>query len=391
MYFGSVRFFKHLILTVVALLIIVPNVLCIILLCDNNSKSAEIDRLNSIIASEEYKSDTTDTSSVTESSDNSDNGNTDNKTSSEASATEETESVPTPEETESSVPETTTEEPETSAPETTTEEPETSAPETTTEEPETSAPETTTEEPETSAPETTTEEPETSVPEEQEDLTLLYDDMYVTPYTGEYINDDNTVYLTFDDGPSALTENILMYLRQENVKATFFVVPEDTEYCRILLRKIANDGHTIGIHTASHDYEAIYSSPKAFLEDFYKAYSLVYEATGIKADIYRFAGGSINDYNEDTREDIIAEMSRRGFQYFDWNVDSNDWQGYNWTQLYNSVLEDSLELSTPVILFHDTGMRENTVLVIEDIIKALKNKGYQFGSLSQKTEPIQFG
>ncbi len=343
MYFGSVRFFKHLILTVVALLIIVPTVLCIILLCDNNSKSAEIDRLNSIIASEEYKSDTTDTSSVTESSDNSDNGNTDNKTSSETSATEETESVPTPEETESSV------------------------------------------------PETTTEEPETSVPEEQEDLTLLYDDMYVTPYTDEYINDDNTVYLTFDDGPSVLTENILMYLRQENVKATFFVVPEDTEYCRILLRKIADDGHTIGIHTASHDYEAIYSSPKAFLEDFYKAYSLVYEATGIKADIYRFAGGSINDYNEDTREDIIAEMSRRGFQYFDWNVDSNDWQGYNWTQLYNSVLEDSLELSTPVILFHDTGMRENTVLVIEDIIKALKNKGYQFGSLSQKTEPIQFG
>ncbi|MBQ2799214.1 MAG: polysaccharide deacetylase [Ruminiclostridium sp.] len=379
MYFGSVRFFKHLILTVVALLIIVPTVLCIILLCDNNSKSAEIDRLNSIIASEEYKSDTTDTSSVTESSDNSDNGNTDNITSSETSATEETESVPTPEETESSVPETTTEEPETSVPETTTEEPETSAPETTTEEPE------------TSAPETTTEEPETSVPEEQEDLTLLYDDMYVTPYTGEYINDDNTVYLTFDDGPSVLTENILMYLRQENVKATFFVVPEDTEYCRILLRKIADDGHTIGIHTASHDYEAIYSSPKAFLEDFYKAYSLVYEATGIKADIYRFAGGSINDYNEDTREDIIAEMSRRGFQYFDWNVDSNDWQGYNWTQLYNSVLEDSLELSTPVILFHDTGMRENTVLVIEDIIKALKNKGYQFGSLSQKTEPIQFG
>ncbi len=347
MYFGSVRFFKHLILTVVALLIIVPTILCIILLCDNNSKSAEIDRLNSIIASGEYKTDTSDTSSVTESFGITDS---DKEMSSESSTTEAI-----------------------------------------TEEPETSAPETTTEEPETSAPETTTEEPETSIPSQQVDLTALYEDMYVTPYTGEYINDDNTVYLTFDDGPSVLTENILMYLRQENVKATFFVVPEDAEYCRILLRKIAADGHTIGIHTASHDYEKIYSSPEAFLDDFYNAYSLVYEATGIKADIYRFAGGSINDYNEDVREDIIAEMSRRGFQYFDWNVDSNDWQGYNWTQLYNSVLSDASELSTPVILFHDTGMRENTVLVIEDIIKALKNKGYQFGSLSQKTEPIQFG
>ena len=181
-----------------------------------------------------------------------------------------------------------------------------------------------------------------------------------------------------------------MYLRQEGVTATFFVVPEDTEYCRILLRKIVADGHTIGIHTASHDYEKIYSSPKAFLDDFYTAYNLVYEATGVKADIYRFAGGSVNDYNENTREAIINEMNRRGFQYFDWNVDSNDWQGYNWTQLYNNVLKDACEFSTPVILFHDTGMRENTVLVLEDIIKALKNKGYTFGSLSQKTEPIQF-
>ncbi|MBQ8791442.1 MAG: polysaccharide deacetylase [Ruminiclostridium sp.] len=371
LYFGSVRFFKHLILTVVALLIIVPTILCIVLLCDNNSKSAEIDRLNSIIASGEYKDEASDDSSATDSSDT--------ENTSDYSETEEPVSAITPENTDTSVPETTTEEPETSVPETTTEEPETSAPETTTEEPE------------TSAPETTTEEPESSVPSQSEDLTLLYEDMYVTPYAGEYINDDKTVYLTFDDGPSILTENILMYLRQENVKATFFVVPEDTVYCRSLLRKIINEGHTIGIHSSSHDYEEIYSSPKAFLDDFYKAYSLVYDATGYKADIYRFAGGSINDYNEDTREEIIAEMSRRGFQYFDWNVDSNDWQGYNWTQLYNSVLKDSYELSTPVILFHDTGMRENTVLVIEDIIKALKNKGYKFGTLSQKTEPIQFG
>ena len=383
MYFGSVRFFKHLILTVVALLIIVPTILCIVLLCDNNSKSAEIDRLNSIIASGEYKDEASDDSSATDSSDT--------ENTSDYSETEEPVSAIIPEDTDTSVPETTTKEPESSVPETTTEEPETSAPETTTEKPETSAPETTTEEPETSAPETTTEEPESSVPSQSEDLTFLYEDMYVTPYAGEYINDDKTVYLTFDDGPSILTENILMYLRQENVKATFFVVPEDTVYCRSLLKKIINEGHTIGIHSSSHDYEEIYSSPKAFLDDFYKAYSLVYDATGYKADIYRFAGGSINDYNEDTREEIIAEMSRRGFQYFDWNVDSNDWQGYNWTQLYNSVLKDSYELSTPVILFHDTGMRENTVLVIEDIIKALKNKGYNFGTLSQKTEPIQFG
>ena len=107
----------------------------------------------------------------------------------------------------------------------------------------------------------------------------------------------------------------------------------------------------------------------------------------------RFPGGSSNtasSFNPGIMTRLTKAVVERGYQYFDWNVDSNDWQGYNWTQLYNNVLKDACEFSTPVILFHDTGMRENTVLVLEDIIKALKNKGYTFGSLSQKTEPIQF-
>lgn len=220
--------------------------------------------------------------------------------------------------------------------------------------------------------------------------TSLFPKLYADKYDGEYENSENTVYLTFDDGPSVLTENLLYYLRQENVKATFFVVPEKTEYCYSLLREISNAGHTIGIHSASHDYEKIYASVDAFLEDFNEAYEIVLEATGKAPDIYRFPGGSVNDYNEKTRDDIIAEMDRRGFTYFDWNVDSNDWQGYGWTTLYTNVLKDAEEFSSPVILFHNTGDRDNTVLVIEDIIKALKDKGYKFGSLSQKIKPVQF-
>lgn len=347
MYFGSVRFFKHLILTVTALLIIVPTVLCIIFAVDNNKKAAEIDRLNSRLSAQSEDI----TSSATESSDNSKGESTaENTTKAEPSVTE------------SAKPETTT------APETVT----TTAK--TTKTPETS-----------SAPE--------SVPDSSEDAdkyTTLYPDLYAEKYDGEFEDSKNTVYLTFDDGPSVLTENLLYYLRQENVKATFFVVPERTEYCYSLLKEISDAGHTIGIHSASHDYEKIYASVDAFLADFKEAYDIVLEATGKAPDIYRFPGGSVNDYNTDTRDDIIAEMDRRGFTYFDWNVDSNDWQGYGWTTLYTNVLADAQEFSTPVILFHNTGDRDNTVLVIEDIIKALKDKGYKFGSLSHKTEPIQF-
>ena len=347
MYFGSVRFFKHLILTVTALLIIVPTVLCIIFAVDNNKKAAEIDRLNSRLSAQSEDI----SSSVTESSDNSKGDSTaENTTKADPSVTE------------SVKPETTT------APETVTTTAKT-----------TKAPET------SSAPE--------SVPDSSADTdkyTTLYPDLYAEKYDGEFEDSKNTGYLTFDDGPSVLTENLLYYLRQENVKATFFVVPERTEYCYSLLKEISDAGHTIGVHSASHDYEKIYASVDAFLADFKEAYDIVLEATGKAPDIYRFPGGSVNDYNTDTRDDIIAEMDRRGFTYFDWNVDSNDWQGYGWTTLYTNVLADAQEFSTPVILFHNTGDRDNTVLVIEDIIKALKDKGYKFGSLSHKTEPIQF-
>ena len=349
LYFGSVRFFKHLILTVTALLIIVPTVLCILLAVDNGKKAEEIDRLNSCLA-EQSQSDTTakddsKTSSVTESSDN---------------------SKAEPSVTESSKPsETTTAD--------------TSA--------STTAAETTTAKPleESSAPESLTDNSDND-----KDYLTLYPKLYAKKYDGEYENSENTVYLTFDDGPSVLTENLLYYLRQENVKATFFVVPERTDYCYSLLKEISDAGHTIGIHSASHDYEKIYASVDAFLDDFNEAYEIVLEATGKAPDIYRFPGGSVNDYNEKTRDDIITEMNRRGFTYFDWNVDSNDWQGYGWTTLYTNVLNDAGELSSPVILFHNTGDRDNTVLVIEDIIKALKTKGYKFGSLSQKIKPVQF-
>ena len=350
LYFGSVRFFKHLILTVTALLIIVPTVMCIILAVDNAKKSAEIDRLNSCIdeLSQSYVPKEESSSAI---------NSTDEPSSSESVSKEETSA--TSAET-SSLPETTV--------------------------PQVSVPE------QTTALETTSGNSESQPPQSVPvtDYTELYPELYTERYEGEYEDSENTVYLTFDDGPSVLTANLLYYLRQENVKATFFVVPERTELCYSMLKEISDAGHSIGIHSASHDYEKIYASVDAFLDDYNEAYQMIVEATGKAPEIYRFPGGSINDYNSDTRDEIIEEMDRRGFTYFDWNVDSNDWQGIGWTELYTDTLKYAEELTTPVILFHNTGDRDNTILVIEDVIKALKNKGYKFGCLSQKTKPVQF-
>ena len=203
LYFGSVRFFKHLILTVTALLIIVPTVMCIILAVDNAKKSAEIDRLNSCIdeLSQSYVPIDESSSAI---------NSTAEPSSSESVSKEETSA--TSAET-SSLPETT--ESQVSAPEQTT------AGQTTTAE-------ATSEKPGSQAP--------SSVP--VTDYTELYPELYTERYEGEYEDSENTVYLTFDDGPSVLTANLLYYLRQENVKATFFVVPERTELCYSMLKEI---------------------------------------------------------------------------------------------------------------------------------------------------------
>ena len=248
MYFGSVRFFKHLILTVTALLIIVPTVLCIIFAVDNAKKAEEIDRLNSRLSAQSEDI----SASATESSD-------DSKGDSTAENTNKAE----PSVTESKPAETTTSQ-------TTAQTPPVASSQTET------TPDTTTEP--ASTPESSDETSNSSADDKL--YTELYPELYADKYDGEYEDSKNTVYLTFDDGPSVLTENLLYYLRQENVKATFFVVPERTEYCYSLLKEISDAGHTIGIHSASHDYEKIYASVDAFLDDFKEAYDIVLEATG---------------------------------------------------------------------------------------------------------------
>lgn len=232
-----------------------------------------------------------------------------------------------------------------------------------------------------------TSEPQTSTP--QSPYSAMYEDLFVSA-PPEYVREENTVYLTFDDGPSSNTYSILSYLRKANVKATFFVVPNRSEECAATLRAIAADGHAIGVHSASHEYEKIYASVEAFLDDFYEAWDIIREATGISTEIFRFPGGSNNDYNVETREEIIAEMTRRGFRFYDWNVDSYDVTGATWTQMYNSIPSEVKDNYRSIVLMHDASARKNTVLVLEDIIKVLQNEGYKFDKINNDTKPVQF-
>lgn len=223
-------------------------------------------------------------------------------------------------------------------------------------------------------------------PTEESPYAALYPDMYVEAPTA-YLREKGTVYLTFDDGPNENTSDKLYILRSRGVKATFFVVPDRSEACTQRLKAIVADGHAIGVHSASHDYEKIYASVEAFLEDFYEAWDAIYDATGVKTQIFRFPGGSKNDFNEATRDAIIAEMTRRGFRYYDWNVDSGDAAGANWTQMHNSIPSDIKDKYRSFVLMHD---KTNTTLVLDDVISVLQSEGYKFDKINDNTQPVQF-
>jgi len=221
----------------------------------------------------------------------------------------------------------------------------------------------------------------------------LYPELYAENPPASFKEDSGTVYLTFDDGPSDRTSDILEILNRYDIKATFFVCGGEDEKSQQLMRDIVNAGHTIGIHSISHDYEKIYSSVESYLDDFNETYMCVYNATGVKPQIFRFPGGSINNYNRFTYMQIIAEMTRRGFVYYDWNVSGEDAvHGADWTSIYNNIMSGikSNTADRAIVLLHDSQSKENTVLVLEDIIDRLLEDGYRFDKLDNTVNPATF-
>lgn len=226
-------------------------------------------------------------------------------------------------------------------------------------------------------------------PTEESPYAELYPDMCVS-VPEEYTYEEGTIYFTFDDGPSQYTYSFLEYLKKHNVKATWFVVPSREQWNMDALKAIADQGHTIGVHSYTHDYKKIYASVEAYLEDFHEAWSIIREATGQTPQLFRFAGGSNNDFNVDTRDAIIKEMTRRGFRFYDWNVDSGDVDGATWQDMYNSIPRDCRNLKRPIILMHDSAGTKNALYVFEDVLKLLIGEGYKFDALHNDTQPIQF-
>lgn len=215
-----------------------------------------------------------------------------------------------------------------------------------------------------------------------------YPDLY-SELPKEFISHKKVAYLTFDDGPSSRTLEILDILKEHDVKGTFFVITENADPA--VLRRIVEEGHAIGVHTHSHKYKEIYRSVENFLDDFYIAYQKIYEATSVNPTAFRFPGGSINAYNIGIYQELISEMLRRGFLYYDWNISCMDANpNMSSEEIVETVKASINGHERLMILAHDSVSKKETVEALPEIIKYIKDAGYTFERCDSNVEPVVF-
>lgn len=221
----------------------------------------------------------------------------------------------------------------------------------------------------------------------------LYPDFYAPQALTEGIREEGVIYLTFDDGPSARTAEVLDILKEKDVKATFFVVGSSNESGTQLLRRIIEEGHTLAMHSYSHNYNKIYASVEDYLADMYQIFTQIKETTGVTPTLFRFPGGSINGYNRGIYQELISEMLRRGFVPYDWNVSSADAASSQPTpvnDLINNVITGAARVQCGIVLMHDSAAKTTTVQALPLMIDRLREMGFELKALSPEVMPILY-
>ncbi|MDD6224525.1 MAG: polysaccharide deacetylase family protein [bacterium] len=205
------------------------------------------------------------------------------------------------------------------------------------------------------------------------------------------------IYLTFDDGPSNLTTGkILDILKEENVKATFFVTNSGPDS---LIRREYEEGHTVALHTATHQYPKVYASVDNYFADLKEISDRVERITGEKSRIIRFPGGSNNTVSKKYSSGIMTiladEVLNRGYRYYDWNIDSGDaWQCVKNNVsdksrcVYHNVVSNLSNNKANIVLMHD--IKTHTVDALRNIIRYGKDNGYTFSAIDMNTAMIVF-
>jgi peptidoglycan-N-acetylglucosamine deacetylase len=197
------------------------------------------------------------------------------------------------------------------------------------------------------------------------------------------------IYLTFDDSPGdRVTEEILNILNKDKIKATFFVVG-----CRIhgrekILKRITDEGNSIGLHSFTHKIKKIYSNSKVFIEEMMWTSDEIYKVTGLRTNIIRFPGGS----KPFMTKKFLEELHTYKFKIYDWNIPVSDGINAKFSpdRFYKEAINQRQFKSPLIILMHCSGENENTVKALPKIIDHYKTLGYEFKTITQDTPEYYF-
>ena len=207
----------------------------------------------------------------------------------------------------------------------------------------------------------------------------------------EVMPEGKIIYLTFDDGPSIHTRKLLEILNENGVLATFFVCNRDESD---VLSEIVDLGHTIAIHSRTHNYGKIYESVDAYFADLLYMQNRILELTGMETNLVRFPGGSSNTvskFNPGIMTTLTKVVQDCGFTYYDWNVDSNDAGGARtadevFENVINGVQWAMDRYGFAIVLQHDT--QEFSIDAVARIIQWGKENGYTFLPLESNSPTI---
>lgn len=201
------------------------------------------------------------------------------------------------------------------------------------------------------------------------------------------------VYLTFDDGPSVYTEELLDILKEYDVKATFFVTGKGKERYSDTYRRMVEEGHTLGMHSYSHEYTNIYASLGNFKEDLETLRDYLYDVTGQMSRFYRFPGGSSNRVSGTNIQELTAYLDAMDIAYFDWNISAGDATGVSVEsdQIVNRVMSQIPDHQVGVVLMHDAADKHSTVEALPKLIEEIRalEDGTEILPITDETMLIQ--
>ena len=198
-----------------------------------------------------------------------------------------------------------------------------------------------------------------------------------------YSSDSKRVFLTFDDGPSSNTNQILDILNERGIKATFFVLGSNVEKKPEVVRRMYDEGHFIANHGYSHVYETIYQSPQTVLDEYNKCNQLVRDVIReqeYNSHLFRFPGGLAGGKYADIKNQANDLLLQNNIVHVDWNALNGDSETTNPTIEYEMqrIQETVGDKQSVVILMHDAQAKKVTVEALPGIIDYLKEQGYEF-------------